>query len=80
MRVLLLVGSTTEDERMLLHEDDSTEVVVISIEELEVLEQSVLVGVDVLLVNTTSTVDWLANDDKLEGRRLLEIPPTQETS
>ena len=80
MKVLLLVDSTTEDERMLLHEDDSTEVVVISIEELEVLEQSVLVGVDVLLVNTTSTVDWLANDDKLVGRRLLEIPPTQETS
>ena len=80
MTTLLLVDSTTEDEKKLLNEDDSAELVVVSIEELEVLEQPVLLGIDVLLVSTISTVDSLAMDDELVGRRLLDIPSMQERS
>jgi len=80
MTTLLLVDSTTEDEEKLLNEDDSAELVVVSIEELEVLEQPVLLGIDVLLVSTISTVDSLAMDDELVGRRLLDIPSMQERS
>ena len=80
MTTLLLVDSTTEDEEKLLNEDDSAELVVVSIEELEVLEQPVLLGIDVLLVSTISTVDSLAMDDELVGRRLLDIPSMQKWS
>ena len=80
MTTLLLVDSTTEDEKKLLNEDGSAELVVVSIEELEVLEQPVLLGIDVLLVSTISTVDSLAMDDELVGRWLLDIPSMQKRS